>query len=117
MSATKILYAAVGAGDLAIEKARNLAPANVRRTLPKRLTKVQDRIGDAGTKAVTGTFEMYSSLVNRGEKTVRSIRNAAPTKRAVAQSKNATSQTKAAVTSSQKAASATATAVKEAATS
>jgi len=117
MTATKqIFYAAVGAGDLAVERARSLqgvldlpkltalSPAEVRGSLER-----------VGVGAVTLTTQLYDGLVERGERTVDSIRKSAPTRRAVAQSKTARSQTKAAVTSVRKAAKSSVSASKNAA--
>jgi hypothetical protein len=117
MGTRNILYAAVGVGDLAIEKARELDPTKVRNNLPKRLVRIQGALETAGTRALTDGTKLYTGLVKRGEKTVRGIRNATPVKRAVAQTKTARSQTKAAVTSNRKAAATAVDAVKEAASS
>ena len=117
MGTRSILYAAVGVGDLALEKARRLDPTKVRRNLPKRLTMIQGAVEHAGITALNNGTNLYKGLVKRGEKTVRGIRNATPMKRAVAQTKTARSQTKAAATSSRKAAATTVDAVKEAASS
>lgn len=116
MTPTKqIFYAAVGVGDLAVERAKrvqgalefprisSLSPADFRDSLEK-----------AGLSAVTLTAQLYDGLVERGERTVKTIRSSAPTKRAVAQGKTAKSQTKAAVTSARKAAKSSVTASKSA---
>ena len=76
----EILYAVVGAGDLAIERIRGIRDID-----PK-----------AATKA-------YSDVVARGEKLSKKIRNSAPTKQAAAQTKTARTQVKAATTSVSKA--------------
>lgn len=76
----EILYAIVGAGDFAIEKARSL---------PKIDTKL--------------TGEAYKDFVVRGQKLTKKIRNSAPTKQAAAQTKTARAQVKAATTSVSKA--------------
>ena len=117
MGTSNILYAAVGVGDLALEKARELDPMKVRQNLPKRFAKIQGAIEKASVRALTDGTNFYKGLVKRGETTIRGIRNATPVKRAVAQSKTARSQTKAAVTSTRKAAATTVDAVKEAASS
>jgi hypothetical protein len=117
MGTRNIFYAAVGASDLAIERARQLDLMKVRQNLPQRFAKIQGAVETAGVRALTDGTNFYKGLVKRGEKTVRGIRNATPVKRAVAQTKTARSQTKAAVTSSRKAASTTVDAVKEAASS
>ena len=72
-----VIYAVVGAGDFAVEKIRGLS-----------------LVGDR--KAVT---KYYKDFIKRGRALSRSIRNAPPTKRALAQTKTARSQVKAAATS------------------
>ena len=72
----ELFYAAVGIGDLAIEKARNVS------------------VPDAKS-----TQKMYNDFVKRGKTLSTRIRNSAPTKQAVAQTKTARSQVKAAATS------------------
>jgi hypothetical protein len=115
MATRNFLYAAVGVGDLALEKARGLDPAKVRKNLPKRLAKIQGTVESAGTKLFSDGISFYRGLVKRGETSIRSVRNSSPVKRAVAQSKTARTQTKAAATSTRKAAETTVEAVKEAA--
>jgi hypothetical protein len=73
----ELLYAVVGAGDYALEKVRSV-------------TKVADR------KATT---KLYADFVTRGRGISTKVRNSAPTKQAVAQTKTARSQIKAATTS------------------
>ncbi|MDQ3940864.1 MAG: hypothetical protein M3238_05910 [Actinomycetota bacterium] len=75
--AEEILYAVVGAGDLAVEKI-----ANVR--------KVADRVA---------TEQVYNDFIKRGRTVSKRIRNSARTKQALAQTKTARSQVKAAATS------------------
>lgn len=90
MTRTKeMLYAAIGAGDLA-------------------LTKVKDvrKIVDPA---------VYSDLVGRGRDLTGRISKAAPTKRAVERTRTARSQAKAAATSVRKAVRANATAARSAA--
>ncbi len=70
----EFLYAAVGLGDLAVEKASALT-----------------------------TQQTYADLVKRGRDFSKKVRNAAPTKQAMAQTKTARSQIKAASTSVSKA--------------
>lgn len=77
----ELLYAAVGIGDLAVEKATSI-------------TKIADR--DA-------TMRAYDDFVTRGRTFSKKIRNSAATKRAVDQTKTARSQIKAASTSVSKA--------------
>lgn len=90
MSKTReVLYAAIGAGDLAIEKAKG-----VRRAV------------DPGA---------YADLVARGRDMTGRIAKAAPTKKAVEQTRTARSQAKAAATSVRKAVRANATAARSAA--
>ncbi len=71
-----LLYALVGAGDLALERVRNLRAINVK-----------------------APAEAYSDLVLRGTKVAKKIRSSAPSKQAAAQTKTARSQVKAAATS------------------
>ena len=90
MSRSKeILYAVVGAGDLAVEKARNVR-------------KIVDPA-------------VYSDFVARGRDLSGRIAKAVPTKRAVEQTRTARSQAKAAATSVGKAVKANATAARSAA--
>ncbi len=90
MTRTKeVLYAAIGAGDLAVEKVKGL-----RRTVDPSL---------------------YSELVERGRDLSGRIAKSAPTKKAVDRTRTARSQAKAAATSVRKAVTANATAAKSAA--
>ncbi len=89
----EILYAVVGVGDLAVEKATNLR-------------KVVDR--DA-------TEKVYKDFIERGRSLSKRISNSAPTKQAMAQTKTARSQIKAASTSLTKAVRANAVATRSAA--
>lgn len=117
MAAKNIFYAAVGAGDLALEKARGLDRNTVRQNTRQRLSEIQGILESAGVKVLTDGATLYKGLIQRGEKTLRGVSSSAPYKRAVAQTKTARSQTKAAVTSSRKAAATTVGAVREAASS
>lgn len=87
--AQDILYAAVGAGDFAFEKARKLAD---RKT----------------------TQKFYKDFVKRGRAISTRVRGSATTKQAVAQTKAARSQVKAAATSVTRAIRVNAKATKEA---
>ncbi|HYP23001.1 MAG TPA: hypothetical protein VEV43_05460 [Actinomycetota bacterium] len=90
MTRTKeMLYAAIGAGDLAVEKVKDVR-----------------RIVDPS---------VYGDLVGRGRDLTGRIAKAAPTKRAVDRTKTARSQAKAAATSVRKAVRANATAARSAA--
>ena len=113
MAATKeIFYAAVGASDLAIEKVRKAQDTiDLPRLNELNLAEFRSRVQKAGTYYV----QAYSDLVARGQKTVKSIKGSAYTKRAIDQTKTARSQTKAAVTSAKKAAATTLEAGKNAA--
>jgi len=77
----EFLYAAVGIGDLAVEKAASL-------------TKLADR---------AATQKTYDDFVKRGRTFSKKIRNSAATKQAMAQTKTARTQIKAASTSVSKA--------------
>jgi hypothetical protein len=89
----ELLYAVVGVGDLALEKARNAR-------------KIADR---------KATQKFYRDLVKRGHALSTGIRNAGPTKQAVAQTKAARTQVKAGTTSVSRAVRANAKATKSAA--
>ena len=88
--AQEFLYAVVGAGDFAVEKA-------------KRLTERKN------------TTKAYSELVDRGRTISTKIKGSAPTKQAIAQTRAARSQAKAAATSASKAVRANARAARSAA--
>lgn len=77
----EFLYAAVGIGDLAVEKATAI-------------TKLADR---------AATENVYNDFVKRGRDFSKKVRNSAATKQAMAQTKTARSQIKAASTSVSKA--------------
>lgn len=77
----ELLYAAVGLGDLAVEKAAAV-------------TKLADP---------AAVQETYDEFIKRGRNFSKKIRNSAATKQAVAQTKTARSQIKAASTSVSKA--------------
>lgn len=87
-----ILFAAVGLGDAAISKVRDVSELR--------------NILSLGANA-------YSDFVQRGEQTIASIKAAAPTKRAIAQAKSARTQTKSAVTSVRKATATSASAARD----
>ena len=87
----EILYAVVGAGDFAVEKAKGLTER------------------ENATKA-------YEDLVRRGRTLSTKIKGSAPTKQAIAQTRTARSQAKAAATSATKAVRANAKAARSAAT-
>jgi hypothetical protein len=89
----EILYAVVGAGDLAVQKARDA-------------TKITDR--------KTGE-RYYKDFVKRGRDLSGRIRNSGPTKAAASQTKTARRQVKAASTSVAKAAGANVKAARTAA--
>ncbi len=89
----ELLYAVIGAGDLAVEKAMNLPT-------------IVDR--DA-------TRQMYSDLVKRGRSLSNRIKSSAATKEATSQTRAARRQVKAAATSVTKAVRANARATRSAA--
>lgn len=76
----ELLYAFVGVGDFAVEKARSLQNID-----PKSTSKV------------------YKDFVKRGQTLTKKIRTSAPSKQAVTQTKTARAQVKAATTSVSKA--------------
>jgi hypothetical protein len=75
-----LVYALVGAGDFAVEKAKSLREIDRKRS-----------------------EKLYNDFVKRGRKLSTSIKNARPSKQAVEQTKVARSQVKAAATSIRKA--------------
>jgi hypothetical protein len=87
--AQELFYAAVGAGDFAIEKARKFADRET-------------------------TQKFYKDFVNRGRAVSTKVRTSAATRQAVDQTKAARSQVKAAATSVSKAIRTNAKAAKEA---
>jgi len=141
-TARKALYAAVGAGDLALEQAKGLPkrvtslPTQIKdsaadlRSLPskagslrkdgrQRVTKVYKtattRVEKTIAKPRKRATKALNDLSKRGEKLVKRISKSAPTKRALEQTKAARSRVKAAATSVRKAAKADAKAVTSAA--
>ena len=93
------VYAPLGAGQLLIEKSKELG------VKARKVTKVQRK----------DVVKTYREMVVRGEKLAGSIGRSAYTKRAIDQAKTARSQVKAATTSVRKAAGTTAEATKQAA--
>ena len=79
--AEELLYAAVGVGDVVLEKARRIPRA-------------------INAEEIRGT---YDDFVKRGRDLSKKVTSSAPTKQAVAQTKTARSQVKAATTSVTKA--------------
>lgn len=77
----ELIYAVVGVGDFALEKAKNV-------------TTLADR---------KATSKLYKDFVKRGRGISTKVRNSAPTKQAVSQTKTARTQVKAATTSLTKA--------------
>lgn len=90
----ELLYAVIGAGDLTVEKVRGLRELTDRKQ----------------------TEKVYKDFVKRGRTISTRIKNSAPTKNAVAQTKTARSQVKAAATSVRKAVKADVRATTSAAT-
>jgi hypothetical protein len=90
----ELLFAVVGAGDFALEKAKNFS-------------KVADR---------KTTTKVYKDFVKRGRSLSTRIKNSGATKKAIAQSKTARTQVKAAATSVTKAVRANTKATRTAAT-
>jgi hypothetical protein len=93
------VYAPLGAGDLVIEKSRQLSKTVWIRALKERKQLLKG----------------YRNLARRGEKLVAGVRTSAYTRRAVGQARTARSQVASAVTSIRKTGGATATAGKAAA--
>ncbi|MGH2748116.1 MAG: hypothetical protein ACRDKB_09355 [Actinomycetota bacterium] len=90
----ELLYAVVGAGDFALEKAKNLSRVTDRKT----------------------TAKVYKDFVKRGRSLSTRIKSSGATKKAIAQTKIARTQVKAAATSVTKAVRADTKATKTAAT-
>jgi hypothetical protein len=115
-----ILYATIGAGDLAVEKARKARAgfdiAQVRKGLPDAKALRSEAV-KARKRAVSKGTKVYVDLVKRGEKAVATVRGSTLKERAVSQTKTATTQTKSAVASVRKAAASTVEATKEAVSS
>jgi hypothetical protein len=74
--AQEVLYAVVGAGDFTLQKVRDLSRIDVK-----------------------GSQRIYNDFVERGKSLSTKVRNSAPTKQAIEQTKSARSQVKAAATS------------------
>jgi hypothetical protein len=91
-NAQEVLYAAVGAGDFALEKLR--------------------KVGEIDRSV---TLKIYRDFVKRGRTLTARVKNSGPTKQAIAQTRIARTQVKAAATSVTKAARADAKAAKAAA--
>ena len=136
------LYAAIGAGTSALERARELPqrittlPGSLKkvdvRGLPKQISSigssVPQRVGELVDrsrklpetapkriqKAQKRASKTYTDFSKRGEKLVTRIRKSAPSKRAIEQTKSARARIKAAATSVRKAAEANIEAVSSA---
>lgn len=128
MIAKQLFYAAAGAGDLALEKVRMVTSLDFKATKPKvpnlkelrasyprSFSEARERTQKLGLDALKAASRTYAKLIKRGERSIASIRESAPTKEAVTKAKTARSQTKAAVTSARKAAQATVEATVDAA--
>lgn len=87
-----LVYAPIGAGQLVMEKAR----------------EVPDVVGQMASDPRGRMIRMYRDLADRGERIVSGVRRSAPTRRAVDQAGSARSRVKAAVTSVGRAVEATA---------
>lgn len=116
MAAKQILYAAIGAGDLAVEKARKARALDVTKVtseLGAGLKELRGLAEKAGRAAFVETAAGYKRLAKRGRKRMTSTRTSPPAKRAAAQVKSARSQTKTAADSLRKAAAATVEATRD----
>lgn len=118
MATKNVFYAAIGAGDMALETARKtrdrLDLKGLRKDLPKRVTALQSDATKTAKRLVKQSNKQYDQLATRGQQVVKSVRSSVKTRRAVDQAKTAKSQTKAAATSTKKAATATVEAAKSA---
>lgn len=94
-----LVYAPIGAGQLVMEKAR----------------EVPDVVGQMASDPRGRMIRMYRDLADRGERVVFGVRRSAATRRAVGQAGSARSRVKAAVTSVGRAVEATAAATRNAA--
>ena len=74
--AQEVLYALVGAGDFTVQKVKDLSKIDAR-----------------------SSQEVYEDFVKRGKSLSTKVRNSAPTKQAIEQTKTAQTQVKAAATS------------------
>ena len=104
ITATRVLDATIGAGDLAVEKAKTLA-GNVREFGAK----------DFWTQRQKQWTKSFNKLASRGAGVRRSIARSAPAKQAVVQTGQAKRQMKAAATSIRKAVGADVAATRSAA--
>ncbi len=115
-SPQRAVYAYVGAGQLAIEKSRELSERAIEKSrevselalgkgveLSSKLVSTIRQPQDLSAKLTGDLGKVYEDLAARGEKVVRSISDSAYTRRAVHQTKVARSQVKAATTSVRKA--------------
>ena len=78
-TAKKALFAAVGAGDLALEQAKSL-PKRVT-TLPTQLRSSADDLRTLSAKNRKRAQKQFTDLSKRGEKLVKKIQRSAPAKR------------------------------------
>lgn len=103
-----LVFASVGAGDLAFTRVREVSGKVV--SIVRNPREMQDVSG----KLSVDVTKVLEDLAARGEKLVGSVRRSSYTKRAIGQTKVARSQVKAASTSVRKAVDTTATAAREA---
>ena len=81
-TAKKALFAAVGAGDLALEQAKSL-PKRVT-TLPTQLRSTADDLRTLSTKNRKRATKQFTDLSKRGEKLVKKIQRSGAPKRKTA---------------------------------
>lgn len=117
---TQPLYAAAGAGDLAVAKLREIPTEYAR--LQDQAKKVDAStlrvtVEDYSTRTAGKALSAYGDLVNRGEKLVTGIRRQQATQDLAEQFGTARSQAKGARTTARKSASQTKSRTKAAATS
>lgn len=117
---TQPLYAAAGAGDLAVAKLREI-PAEYSR-LQDQAKKVDAgtlrvAVEDYSTRTADKALSAYGDLINRGEKLVTSLRRQQATRDLAEQVQNSTRQAKGAATTARTSAQQTKTRTKAAATS
>ncbi len=114
-TATRVFDATIGAGDLAVEKAKTFA-GNLREFDAKDFWTVrQKNVKGFWTQRQKRLTKNVDRLVGRGAKLRKNIRQSAPAKRAATQTTQAKRQVKAATTSIRKAVSADVQATRSAA--
>ena len=113
MQARTLVYASVGAGDLALSALREATGKVI--AITRDPTEIQREMQSLSERLSADVTKMVEGLAQRGEHLLGSIQGSAYTKRAMDQARIARSQAKAAGTSVRKAVDTASVAVKEAA--